>query len=74
MEEMSDLTVDPMQEAYLRLAKRPVPGDTPEERLENFMADLDYLPPDLYQMIREDAAREFGVEIPATADSEPDQP
>lgn len=74
MEEMSDLTVDPMQEAYLRLAKRPVPGDTPEEKLENFMADLDYLPPDLYQMIREDAAREFGVQTLAGAERESDQP
>jgi hypothetical protein len=64
VEEIIRLEPDPLVEEYLGLARQPVPGNTPEEKLENFMADLDYLPPGLYQAIREDTAREFGAETP----------
>lgn len=75
MEEIIRLEPDPFVEEYLSLARRPVPGNTPEEKLENFMADLEYLPPDLYQEIREDTAREFDVELPPrTLNPKPDQP
>lgn len=67
MEKVGKPEADLIQDAYLRQAKRPVPGATPEERLENFMADLDYLPPDLYEEIRQDAAKEFGVPKPRSA-------
>lgn len=74
MEEIIDLEPDPLVEEYLGLARRPLTGDTPEEHLEDFMADLDYLPPDLYQTIRDNAATRLGVAKPAEADKAPDLP
>ena len=73
MEKIIELEPDPIVEEYLHLARRPASGDTPEEQLEDFMADLAYLPPDLYQTIRKNAAARLGVSEPAVADLEPDQ-
>jgi hypothetical protein len=57
-------------EAILSLSRdSPVPGDTPEERLENFMAGFTHLPPDEVAEIREMMRAEFGAPAPDLAHS-----
>jgi hypothetical protein len=59
-------------DAIVSLARdSPVEGDTPEERLENFMAEFTHLPPDEVAEIRELMRAEFGV--PAAVPAEPEK-
>lgn len=53
--------IDPVTQEWMDLARREVPGDTPEEKLENFMAEMTYLPPDILEIMRGVMAEEFGV-------------
>lgn len=59
--EMNEAGIDPLMDEWMRLAERDVPGRTPEEKLENLMAELRNEPPDIQQIFRQVMAEEFGV-------------
>lgn len=57
---------DPVMEGWLNLARENLEGDTPEERLQNLMAELSYLPQDIQDILRPALAVDLGVESPQT--------
>lgn len=58
---MTEPEFDPIMEEWLNLASREVAGNTPEEKLENFMAEMTYLPSEIQEIMRGVMAEEFGV-------------
>lgn len=61
MAQMREPEFDPIMEEWMNLPQREVLGNTPEEKLENFMAYLSREPADIQKIMREVMAEEFGV-------------
>jgi hypothetical protein len=53
-----------MMEGWLNMARLRLAGETPEEKLENLMAELSYLPADILEILRPELAADLGVELP----------